>query len=143
MIPYEGIDNFICTSPVDFWNKINNRGPKKSFIIPKEILTENGLVIRDTNSVLLTWKKDFQGLFQLNSENNFDDIFSETCKTYVSFNEEKMCSIFESPTNISFNELKTQIMTAKSGKACGPDSIQTRFNEVLKNDNTIKLLCSL
>ena len=36
-----------------------------------------------------------------------------------------MCSpIFKSPENlnknISVNELKTQIMTAKSGKACGP-----------------------
>ena len=139
------IDNFICTSPVDFWNKINNLGPKKSSIIPMEILTENGLVIRDTNSVLLTWKNDFQGLFRLNSENNFDDIFLETCKAYVTFYEEKMCSpIFKSPENlnknISFDELKIQIMTAKSGKACGPDSIPY---EVLKNDNTIKLLCSL
>jgi hypothetical protein len=139
------IDEFVFTNPKEFWNKLNKLGPKKQFRIPMEILDKNGVIIRNPPDVLSSWKTTFEDLFKIDFCNSFDALFLEICKYFNTQNEREMLSQdYISPVypnkNLTLTETRKQIMSAKSGKACGPDSIPY---EVMKNENTITLFYNL
>ena len=140
------IECFISSNPKEFWNKLNKLGPKKTFNIPMEVVDKDGNILRGNSDVLACWKLAFEGLFKLDLDNNFDVLFLEICRYFVMQNEKEMNSPFYNTPDmfmnraISIDEVQRQITQAKSGKACGPDSIPY---EATKNENTILLFHKL
>ena len=134
----------ICTSnPTEFWHKIKSLGPKKKYIIPMEIINNDGTL--ETNNVstvvLNQWKNEFYSLYK-NILDVYDDDFKEISKHFMLFNEDKMTNPLYEETgnlniNFSYEEVQYVVLKAKNGKSTGMDGIPYK---VLKNKCCIEFL---
>ena len=124
----------ICTSnPTEFWHKIKSLGPKKKYIIPMEIINNDGTLETNSTVVLNQWKNEFYNLYK-NILGVYDDDFKEISKHFMLFNEDKMTNPLYEETgnlniNFSYEEVQYVVLKAKNGKSTGMDGIPY---EVLK-----------
>ena len=132
----------ICTSnPTEFWHKIKSLGPKKKYIIPMEIINNDGTLETNSTVVLNQWKNEFCNLYK-NILGVYDDDFKEISKHFMLFNEDKMTNPLYEETgnlniNFSYEEVQYVVLKAKNGKSTGMDGIPY---EVLKNKCCIEFL---
>ena len=131
----DGIENLCQNNPVEFWRTLKKLG-SKSKGIPLKVYKDN-ILTENLTSVLETWKKEFQNLYNPHLTNkdidsNFADeielkrIRMEGYSTETVFGEN---SILNKP--ITNDEVKKMCMKLKSKKTPGLDGIP---NEVLKSD---------
>jgi hypothetical protein len=66
------IETVSTTNSKEFWDKINKLGPRTDKNIPREIVNENGDIIREDQEVLTRWKCDFEYLYNGKDCSDFD-----------------------------------------------------------------------
>jgi hypothetical protein len=72
----DDIERLNTENPREFWNHLNNLGPKRACDIPFEVYTSDGRVSTDSAEVLDKWKTDFKELLNKEHTNaNFDENF--------------------------------------------------------------------
>ncbi len=59
-------------NPTEFWNELNNLGPHKKTQIPMEVYDSEGNITNNTNTVLNTWKSEFNELYKGYQNSEFD-----------------------------------------------------------------------
>ena len=125
-------------SPLDFWNYVGNLGPSKKRDIPWEI-NINGEISIDKNVILAKWKSDFENLYQFESK-DFNDVFKDEKLSELNkvWDAPELTLDINAP--IMYEEVKCAVESTKVRKAVGLDNIP---NELLKNENVMKLLHSL
>ena len=136
------IEMLNTSNPKEFWQQINQLGPRKINIIPMEVLDDTGNVISDSIYVQAKWKHDFKNLYTVTELQTFDKQFYDLAKynvhyNYVAINDPLYCSNPILNRNFSHNEVKIIVDKSKSGKAVGIDEIPY---ELLKNDYMITIL---
>jgi hypothetical protein len=142
----ENIESLQTQDPKEFWNQLNNFGPRKKKTIPLEVYTDNNEITSQPEIVLNKWKNEFSRLY-----NNFDDTvpandrFADEIKQSNNVREMYMQDpLYECDMNLNRNfgidEVKLVVMKGKNGKSPGVDTIPY---EVLKNDVTINVLIKL
>ena len=122
------IEMLNTSNPKEFWQKINQLGPRKINIIPMEVLDDTGNVISDSIHVQAKWKHDFKNLYTVTELQTFDKQFYNLAKynvhyNYVAINDPLYCSNPILNRNFSYNEVKIIVDKSKSGKAVGIDEI--------------------
>ena len=131
----------------EFWKHIKSLGPKKkSNKIPCEVYCydEKGkqYLSNDQNTVLDTWKYEFENLCNLDGEQNIDGEFEKTIEENISVSEN--CMSYGSQTGmnkpIEIGEVQWPVNRSKSGKSMGPDNLPY---EIFKNENSVNLLTKL
>ena len=123
-------------NPREFWKKIKQLGPRRSNIPFK--VENNGVLTSDPETVLSTWKNDFQQLYNPNIE-NVDQSFITEIEIEKARLEKEINNNEGSQLNvpISISEVQKAIRLCKNNKAPGVDCIP---NEVIKHPNIEKLL---
>ncbi len=137
------IDNCCTTNPTEFWNMLNNLGPKSKAKIPEEVYNDNGDVLTDPESVRRKWKVDFEDLYSTGNETPaFDKEFLSDMKQRVFSMEQTMLdplymSNASLNSNFTYDEAEKVIRNAKNKRSLGIDGIPY---EVLKFAPVIKTL---
>ena len=131
------LDQMSDRDPKAFWEQIKKLGPQKEGI-PWRIDNEDGSCIFDKAEILETWSSAFENLYQ--NEGDYDNEYLQH-----KINErENLVSTGSGDVSlddpISYKEVKNCVLKAKNKKTVGIDGIT---NEVLKNENVIKLLYNL
>ncbi len=62
-------------NPHEFWDALNNLGPRKNNNISMQVYDNDGNVTGEINAVISKWKSEFQKLFQGYDQNEFDKDF--------------------------------------------------------------------
>ena len=141
------IEHVNSENPREFWKHIKSLGPKKkSNQIPFEVYCydENGkqYLSNDQNTVLDTWKYDFENLYNLDGEQHIDGDFEKTIEENISVSEN--CMSYDTQTGMNkpreIGEVQWAVNRSKSGKSMGPDTLPY---EIFKNDNSLNLLAKL
>jgi hypothetical protein len=122
----------VDTNPETFWKSIGKVGvaSKKKQSIPMEVV-ENGIVSRDTATVLAKWKHEFSTLYNVSSGRNesmLNDVESVNDNIPVP-------SQFNDP--ITVREVRDAIFKTKNGKSSGVDELPY---EVFRNDTAVSFL---
>ena len=139
------IEETRTTNPTEFWKKIQNLGPKRSKVIPIEVVDENGNIVRDEEAVYTKWQQEFQDLYNCTENTQFDIGHYERSITHKLLLENNMTEPLyntnsELNSNVTLDEVECTVRNAKSGSASGIDDIPY---DVLKNDTVIKALQQL
>ncbi len=127
----------VCTSdPKKFWEYIKKLGPKGKNTIPQEVYDENGDLVTDFDSVLKTWKEEYEKLYKPTCE-SFDNNFYMHILELLRNAENRMSDplYIDNPDlngNITKQEVDLVINGLKNRKAVGIDKIP---NEILKTEN--------
>ncbi len=66
------IEQLNTNNPREFWNELNNLGPRKKTQIPMEVYDSESNITNNTNTVLNTWKSEFNELFKGYEKSEFD-----------------------------------------------------------------------
>ncbi len=132
------------SNPRKFWKHIHSLGPRKSSSIPWEVYDSDGNITCDKNTVLKTWEREYNCLFNDNNGIYDDDFLRDILSTKAHLERNMQDPLFTSNmslnNSLSLEEVRKVVKKSKLGKACGTDSIP---NEVLKNENMIKCLHAL
>ena len=116
----------------------NNLGPRKTCDIPLEIYDENGEICIDINQVLDKWRSEYNHLYNFQtSPGVFDDEFRDQCENDLNDMNDSCDCLPGINDAITLEEVAYAISVAKPRKAVGIDHLP---NEILKNENTYKLM---
>lgn len=74
------IESMTTTNPTQFWNKVQNLGPRKDPSIPIQIRDTNGSVLHVENRVFERWSQDFENLYNCENNDEFDETHFEQTK---------------------------------------------------------------
>ena len=119
-------------NPKAFWDHVKTLGPKKKSNIPLKVHHQDGFS-SDPDIVLNTWKSDFESLYNVPDNLNFDNVFHDQIMNNVSMFEKNITETSDYVNKeITFDELEKKIANLKDKKAVGFDGIP---NEVLKFHN--------
>ena len=136
----------VCTdNPNKFWDHIKHLGPKRKDKIPMEAYNDDNTINTDENFVFKKWSSEFENLYNVNDNENFDNQCFVDIMQRKSFLEERMQEpLYEnnSVLNMTFlrSEVKKVVNSANNGKSTGYDKIPS---EVLKFPIIIDVLHSL
>ena len=136
----------VCTdNPNKFWDHIKHLGPKRKGTIPMEAYNDDDTINTDENFVFKKWSSEFENLYNVNDNENFDNQFYDDIMQSKSFLEERMQEpLYENNsvlnTTILRSEVEKVVNSAKNGKSTGYDKIPS---EVLKFPIIIDVLHSL
>ena len=132
------LDSAVTDNPQEFWKMLNNLGPRKSCDIPLEIYDENGEICNDINQVLDKWRSEYNHLYNFQtSPGVFDDEFRDQCEKDLNDMNDSCDCLPGINDAITLEEVVYAISVAKLRKAVGIDNLP---NEILKNENTYKLM---
>ena len=126
-----------CNSknPNEFWKYIRKLGPTKRQEIPC-MVEEDGVIKTDKQSVLDKWRRDFESLYDLDSE-TFDKKY-EIAKIHERpIKPMKIMQDCVANAPPSFNEVSDAIDSSKMKKAVGINMVA---NELLKHENAKTLV---
>lgn len=136
------IESFTTDNPSEFWEKLNNLGPRKTNSVPMETYDINGHISKDKESVHTRWVKDFSGVYSSVPSDTFDTKFYENVCEHKRHLEDMMLDPLYVPNDflndsLLYSEVEQVALRAKNKKSTGIDEIP---NEVLKFPVVIKAL---
>ena len=141
------IEEINTENPIEFWKQINSLGPRKNNKIPVEVYApDSSEKLYDTESVLNTWRSDFETLFNIpeNEHVNFDSDFYDDIMSQVSNIKRAELTNFDDSAEYNkpfdISEIDNICERLKLNKSVGPDMIP---NEVLRHPNLRELLLNL
>ncbi len=119
-------------NPREFWNKLNNLGPRKKTQIPMEVYDSEGNITNNTNTVLNTWKSEFNELYKGYKNSEFDTNIYEYIQAEEAKLESACITMNKGNINqiISIKEVCKVLNNMRNNKAVGIDNLPY---EVLKN----------
>ena len=120
----------------DFWKTMDRMGISQSQVhqIPCEVLNDDQSISVDHNIVLNRWKTDFEQL--LNSSQSVTEITPEPMSGVYPV----ICDTTTLNADITVDEVRFALVSAKKGKALGEDGIPI---EMLHNDRCLAYLVNL
>ena len=133
------IEECLTRDPNAFWRYIKKIGPSRDESIPMEVEI-NGVISSDLNVVLEKWRSEFENLYCVSDQENFDKNFK---KSKIDEMESFLLEgDVNSPLNRRISKEEVELVTNRSlrNKAVGLDDIP---NELLKHPQVIKLMYSL
>lgn len=134
------IENLNTSNPKEFWQQIKKLGPVKKSSIPMKVKVGNAFNT-DPVTVLNKWKGEYENLYNLPNNPNFDNEFYDNIIQAKSEYEQNATETNDMVNaDISYDEIEKLVNKAKNNKSVGIDNIPY---EVLKHHDVIMVLFQL
>ena len=134
------LEQFNTNNPKEFWQQIKKLGPNKKSDIPMKVKVGDAFNC-ETATVLNKWKGDFENLYNLPNNPNFDtEFYNNITQTKSEYEQNSTETNDMVNAEISYDEIEKLVNKAKNNKAVGIDEIPY---EILKNHDVIMALLKL
>ncbi|XP_051813220.1 uncharacterized protein LOC110949666 isoform X1 [Acanthochromis polyacanthus] len=124
-----------------FWREINKLGPQNSKMIPMEVVTANGEVCFDKETIMMKWEHDYSALYGCHKVSFNDDFLKQICLQKVNLESEMLNTMLGRNDllnlDITVEEVQRTISSAKPNKAVGIEQLP---NEALKAPSLVNVL---